>query len=115
MKTLTGKKKVIKSKKVTLYVSPFYNHYYACEIYTKKPIIDEWGLDVNKQRPFECSIDRLFDVMGIKDDYTSFDYKHYEKVFEDSEGGFKGGLMAELIKIVGIMPVDSNGEIIFAF
>jgi hypothetical protein len=53
--------------------------------------------------------------MGIKDDYENYNYKHYEKVFEDLDGGFKGGLVAETIKITGFMPIDKEGEIIFAF
>jgi len=115
MKTLTGEKKVIKSKKVTLYIAPFYNHFYACAVYFKKPLIDIWGLDANNQTSYQCSTDRLFNVMGIKEDYKAFDYEHYKTVFKNEEGGFKGGLIAEVIKIVGIMPVDDDGEIIFAF
>jgi hypothetical protein len=115
MKTLTGKKKIARVKLVTLYVCPFFNHWFGAEVYLKKPVIDQFGLSSGDERPYEVSIRQLFDFMGIKEDYEKFDYDHYKKEFENEEGGFQGGLMAEMIKVRGIMPVDKDENIIFAF
>ena len=115
MKTLTGKRTKIRSKKVILYVYPFFNHWFGAEVYLKEPTIDKWGTNKKNEKPFEIAIATLFDVMGIKTDYEKFDYDYFKKKFENEEGGFKGGLMAEPLKVTGILPIDKEGNIIFAF
>lgn len=113
MKHLTGNKTL--TKKITFFIVPYFDMYYGAMAYMEKPEIDKWGLNTKEERGYQISIAILYDYLGINDNFENYDYDKYKKVFEDEEGGFKGGLVAETIKITGNMPVDKEGDIIFAF
>jgi len=112
MNILKGSVKNCKTKKVTLWAMPFYNHWYGIVVYDKKPTIDNWGLDKNGDKGHETSCALLFDYLGLKCDYEDLDYNFHKKKFENAKGGWNGGLCADLIKIEAEVLVDRDGNII---
>lgn len=105
---LKGDIKKAKLKKVILYIVPFYNHYYGVLVFNKKPILDEWGFDDKLNKPHETTMNILLDYLGINFDYKKLDFDFYKNEFKKNKRHFEGGLMAEVIKIEAVVPIDSN-------
>jgi len=101
----------------TIYVVPFFNMYFGCQVYLTNPIINEWGLNDKDEAGIQVCTETLFDFLGIQMDYKKLDYYYHTNKFKDKETefthGFQGGLMAEPMKLTANFPIDKHGKIIF--